>query len=212
MNIFRLLGDISHMVSCGILLYSIENNRSIQGISLKTHYLYLLVFLIRYVDLLYRFFSVYNTVMKLFFIGTSVYTVYLMVKKYPPSIREDIDTFPVKLLILPAALCSLIFTHAYTFREVTWSFSVWLEAVAIIPQMYVLRRTGSAENITVHYIFALGIYRTLYILNWLYRYFVEGKYDYVAILAGLTQTVVYSDFFYVYYTKVMQGKSFELPV
>ena len=106
----------------------------------------------------------------------------------------------------------MIFTHAYTFREVTWSFSIWLEAVAIIPQMYVLRRTGSAENITVHYIFALGIYRTLYILNWLYRYFVEGKYDYVAILAGLTQTVVYSDFFYVYYTKVMQGKSFELPV
>ena len=207
-----MLGDISHMVSCGILLYSIENNRSIQGISLKTHYLYLLLFLIRYVDLFYRFFSVYNTVMKLFFIGTSVYTVYLMVKKYPPSIREDIDTFPFKMLILPAGLCSLIFTHAYTFREVTWSFSIWLEAVAIIPQMYVLRRTGSAENITVHYIFALGIYRTLYILNWLYRYFVEGKYDYVAILAGLTQTVVYSDFFYVYYTKVMQGKSFELPV
>lgn len=212
MNIFRLLGDISHMVSCGILLYSIEANRSINGISLKTNLLYLLVFVIRYVDLLYKFFSIYNTFMKLFFIGTSAYTVYLMVKKYPQTIREDIDTFPIKLLVFPAALCSVIFTHAYTFREVTWSFSVWLEAVAIIPQMYMLRRTGSAENITVHYIFALGIYRALYIFNWLYRYFSEGKYDYVAILAGITQTVIYSDFFYVYYTKVMQGKSFELPV
>lgn len=135
-----------------------------------------------------------------------------MVKKYPRTIHEDTDTFPVKLLIAPAAILSLIFTHSYSVRELSWSFSVWLEALAIIPQMYMLRRTGSAENITVHYIFALGIYRAFYIFNWLYRYFVEGKYDYVAILAGITQTVIYSDFFYVYYTKVMQGKSFELPV
>lgn len=200
------------MVSCGLLLYSIETNRSINGISLKTNLLYLLVFVIRYVDLFYKFFSLYNTFMKLFFIGTSAYTVYLMVKKYPQTIHEDIDTFPIKFLIAPAILCSLIFTHSYSFREVSWSFSVWLEAVAIFPQMYMLRRTGSAENITVHYIFALGIYRALYIFNWLYRYFAEGKYDWVAILAGIVQTLVYSDFFYVYYTKVMQGKSFELPV
>lgn len=212
MNLFRLLGDLSHMVSCGILLYSIESNRSINGISLKTHSLYLLVFVIRYVDLLYKFFSVYNSLMKVFFISTSVYTLYLMVKKYPKTIREDVDTFPVKLLLGFAAVCSLIFTHAYSVREVTWSFSVWLEAVAILPQLFMLRRTGLAENITVHYIFALGIYRALYIFNWLYRYFAEGKYDYVAILAGILQTLIYSDFFYIYYTKVMQGKSFELPV
>lgn len=212
MNIFRLLGDISHMVSCGLLLYSIETNRSIKGVSLKTNLLYLLVFVIRYVDLLYKFFSVYNTFMKLFFIGTSAYTVYLMVKKYPQTIHEDIDTCQIKYLVGGAAVASLIFTHSRSLREVSWSFSVWLEAVAIYPQLDMLRRNGSAENITVHYIFALGIYRALYILNWVYRYFTEGKYDWVAIFAGIVQTLVYSDFFYIYYTKVMQGKSFELPV
>ena len=56
-------------------------------------------------------------------------------------------------------------------------------------------KTGEAENITTHYIFALGIYRALYIPNWIYRYFAEGHFDFVSVLAGLLQTGIYSDFF-----------------
>ena len=212
MNIFRFFADLSHMFSCGILLYSIEANRSVDGLSLKTQVLYVVVFALRYVDLFYKFVSLYNTLMKVFFIATSAYTVYLMTHKYPKRIREATDTFPVKYLCAAAGLLCLIFTHAYSLREITWSFSIWLEALAIIPQLFMLQKTGSAENITTHYIFALGIYRGLYIPNWLYRYFAEGKFDYVAVLAGIFQTIIYSDFFYIYYTKVMQGKTFELPV
>ena len=66
-----------------------------------------------------------------------------------------------------------------------------------------LQRTGSADTITTHYLFALGAYRALYIPNWLYRYFIEVPpfFDPIAVVAGLAQTVLYSDFFYIYYTK-----------
>ncbi|GEQ66871.1 hypothetical protein JCM33374_g534 [Metschnikowia sp. JCM 33374] len=212
MNIFRFFGDLSHMFSCAILLYSIERNKSVDGLSLKTQVLYVFVFVLRYVDLLYKFVSLYNSFLKIFFIATSAYTVYLMTHKYPRKFREDTDTFPLKYLASVAGVLCLIFTHAYSLREITWSFSIWLEALAIIPQLFMLQKTGSAENITTHYIFALGIYRCLYIPNWLYRYFSEGKFDYVAVLAGILQTLIYSDFFYIYYKKVMQGKTFELPV
>lgn len=212
MNIFRFLADLSHMVSCGILLYSIEQNKSTDGLSLKTQVLYVVVFVIRYVDLLYKYYSLYNTLMKLFFIATSAYTVYLMTYKYAANIRENLDTFPIRYLAGALVFLSLIMTHSYSARELSWSFSIWLEALAIIPQLYMLQKTGSAKNITTHYIFALGIYRGLYIPNWIYRYFAEGKFDYVAVMAGILQTLIYSDFFYIYYTKVMQGKTFELPV
>ena len=36
-------------------------------------------------------------------------------------------------------------------------------------------KTGEAESITSHYLFALGSYRALYIVNWIYRYYVEGN-------------------------------------
>lgn len=94
-----------------------------------------------------------------------------------------------------------------------------------------LQRTGEAETITTHYIFALGAYRTLYLFNWIYRYYFEENYtvDWIASVAGLLQTALYSDFFYIYYVKwvevmeledanwlitlyrVVKGEKFELP-
>lgn len=82
-----------------------------------------------------------------------------------------------------------------------WAFSIWLESVAILPQLFMLQRTGEAETITTHYLFALGAYRALYIPNWIYRWFTEGYFQTIPVLAGLIQTVLYSDFFYIYYTK-----------
>ena len=84
-----------------------------------------------------------------------------------------------------------------------WAFSIWLEAVAILPQLFMLQRTGEAETITTHYLFALGAYRALYIPNWIWRYFAEtpSHFDPIAVVAGLIQTVLYSDFFWIYYTK-----------
>lgn len=64
-----------------------------------------------------------------------------------------------------------------------------------------LQRTGEAETITTHYLFALGLYRALYIPNWLYRYFAEGYVDPIPWVAGMIQTILYSDFFWIYYTK-----------
>ena len=43
--------------------------------------------------------------------------------------------------------------------------------MAILPQLLMLQRTGEAETITTHYLAALGLYRALYIPNWIYRYF-----------------------------------------
>lgn len=83
MNIFRFLGDLSHLASILILLHKIQTTRSCRGISFKSQLLYLIVFLTRYVDLFTRpLVSVYNTVMKLFFIASTAYTLYLMKFKY----------------------------------------------------------------------------------------------------------------------------------
>ena len=64
-----------------------------------------------------------------------------------------------------------------------------------------ISKTGEAETITSHYLFALGSYRALYILNWIYRYYSEGFLDLIAVVAGCIQTVLYCDFFYLYITK-----------
>ena len=70
-----------------------------------------------------------------------------------------------------------------------------------MPQLYMISKTGEAETITSHYLFALGLYRGLYIVNWIYRFYMEEFYDWIAIVAGCVQTALYCDFFYLYITK-----------
>jgi hypothetical protein len=50
--------------------------------------------------------------------------------------------------------------------QALWTFSIYLEALAILPQLIVLQRYREVENLTSNYIFFLGAYRALYILNW----------------------------------------------
>ncbi|KAH8115263.1 ER lumen protein retaining receptor [Phellopilus nigrolimitatus] len=212
MNIFRFFGDLSHLASIVILLHKIQSSRSCRGISFKTQALYVVVFVARYLDLfLGEWVSLYNTAMKLFFIGSSCYVLYLMKKRFRPTHDPSIDTFRVEFLAGPAFLLALVFNYKFSVVEVLWAFSIYLEAVAILPQLFMLHRTGEAETITTHYLAALGAYRGLYIPNWIYRYFSEGTVDPIAVIAGLVQTMLYLDFFYIYFTKVLQGQKFELP-
>nr|ABD36214.1 KDEL endoplasmic reticulum protein retention receptor 2b [Bombyx mori] len=78
MNIFRLLGDLSHLLAIIILLLKIWKSRSCAGISGKSQILFSVVYTTRYLDLLTTHVSPYNTVMKLVFIFTSYATIYLM--------------------------------------------------------------------------------------------------------------------------------------
>ncbi|OJJ33107.1 hypothetical protein ASPWEDRAFT_43172 [Aspergillus wentii DTO 134E9] len=192
-----------------------KSSSSCSGLSFKSQALYLMVFLTRYLDLFWTFAdSLYNTIFKILFIASSAYIIYLMLNDYKPTHDPNIDTFKVQYLLGFSALFALVFPHDYSVSEILWTFSIWLESVAILPQLFMLQRTGEADTITTHYLFALGLYRALYIPNWLYRYFSDGHFQLqpIPVLAGIIQTLLYSDFFYIYYNKVMKGKKFSLPV
>lgn len=40
--------------------------------------------------------------------------------------------------------------------QIFWAFSIYLEAVAILPQLVLLQRSGNVDNLTVQYVFFLG--------------------------------------------------------
>ncbi|CAN0210709.1 ER lumen protein-retaining receptor 1 [Petromyzon marinus] len=211
MNVFRLAGDLSHLLAIIILLLKIWKTRSCAGISGKSQILFALVFTTRYLDLLTNYISLYNTTMKVIYIGCSYATVWMIYSKFKATYDSNHDTFRVEFLVLPVALLSLVVNHDYSVVEILWTFSIYLESVAILPQLFMVSKTGEAETITSHYLFALGVYRTLYLFNWIWRYFAEGFFDLIAIVAGLVQTILYCDFFYLYITKVLKGKKLSLP-
>jgi len=65
----------------------------------------------------------------------------------------------MEILIGGAALLALIFNHGYRPLELLWTFSIYLESVAILPQLVLLLRTKEIESLTTSYILCLGGYR-----------------------------------------------------
>lgn len=85
-NFFRISADLTHLASKVILITTIHRLHSAEGISFLTQLFYLLVFCLRYLDLFWTFTrDWYNTTFKIIYILTSVYTLYIMLKRFPRS-------------------------------------------------------------------------------------------------------------------------------
>ena len=61
MNLFRLAGDMCHVLSVLVLVLRLRVSKNAIGISIKTQELYLIVFITRYVDLFTTYYSMYNS-------------------------------------------------------------------------------------------------------------------------------------------------------
>uniref|UniRef100_A0A7S1WCB9 ER lumen protein-retaining receptor n=1 Tax=Alexandrium catenella TaxID=2925 RepID=A0A7S1WCB9_ALECA len=214
MNIFRFCGDMLHVASIMLLLYKLHKNKSCVGVSCRTQEIYALVFMLRYLDLMWSFVSVYNTVMKSSFIISTVYLIYIMRHQPPVATTYDRekDTFRYELWLLPpAAVLGVLTSSDWTIPEILWTISIWLESVAIYPQLALLQQVREVENLTSNFVGAMGAYRAFYILNWIYRYTEDGTYNWVGWCGGTVQTLLYVDFFYYYLKSKMSGNKLLLP-
>ena len=153
--------------------------------------------------------------MKLLFIGASAFILYLMHFKSPfkeTYKRAEEDAFPHLYLIPFAIIMSLIINRDYSIWGLIWSFSLWLESVAVFPQITILVKTNGFFTYTAHYLAALGSYRFFYILLWIYRYVKERRVLWVSVFSGVVQVLLYADFFVLYLKNAKKLYSSELPI
>mmetsp|Transcript_11129 Transcript_11129/g.24554 ORF Transcript_11129/g.24554 Transcript_11129/m.24554 type:complete len:218 (+) Transcript_11129:228-881(+) len=214
MNLFRLCGDMLHLVSIMLLIFKLQKSKSCVGVSCRMQEMYAMVFVARYLDLLWSYVSIYNTVMKVVFITGTIYLIYMMRYKTPicQTYERDNDSFRYELYLLgPCALLGLIFTEDYTVYDCLWSASIWLESVAIVPQLVLMQQRREVENLTSDFVGCMGAYRAFYILNWIYRYFAEGSVNWIGWTGGIIQTGLYCDFFYYYAKSKWYGSKLVLP-
>mmetsp|Transcript_15601 Transcript_15601/g.25844 ORF Transcript_15601/g.25844 Transcript_15601/m.25844 type:complete len:226 (+) Transcript_15601:125-802(+) len=213
LNPFRLAGDLVHLASFLIIFWKVVRVKSPGGISLKSQELYAIVFITRYLDIFYNFASIYNYVMKLIFLGASGAIVYIMRVRHGSHYDRTQEKLETWYFLVPCFVLALIINHRFTVTEVLWTFSIYLEAVAIVPQLFLLQATGEAENLTADYVFCLGAYRALYLGNWIYRYITEDKYSsqWIVWISGIIQTIIYCDFFYYYAKSRLRGEKMRLP-
>lgn len=181
-----------------------------------------MVFLTRYTDLLTTYYSAYNSCMKILYIVSTAYTVYLIRWKEPicSTYDREQDQLPHwKVVVAPSAVVATVLMYMYggfgfitddqeilwwafrmSVQHLLWMFSIVLESGAILPQLMLLRRYRMIENLTANYVFFMGIYRLMYIFNWVHQAYNEPGYRHhlVVYIAAVLQVLFYVEFFYYY--------------
>ena len=78
-----------------------------------------------------------------------------------------------------------------------WEFSIYVEAIAVVPQLLVLLKTGEVDAFMLLYLLLRGAYRALYVVNWIERDRSERWYtlDYSALIAAIVQTLPFVYYF-----------------
>lgn len=196
-----------------MLFRRLISKKNAHGISVRAQVLYLIVFVVRYLDLFTTYYSFYNTLMKIFYISSTAAIIGAIYCYEPLRDTCDLarDTFSHwKLLVVPSFLFAMIVHivgsqysyNGFDFMELLWTFSICLEPVAILPQLFLIFRYREIDTILwiYEYILFKGIYRAFYILNWIYRSLVEPhyKHHFLVYACGVLQTLVYADFLLFY--------------
>ena len=103
-----------------------------------------------------------------------------------------------------------------------WALSMYLEAVAMLPQLYMFQKQAGDAGVTVeailgHTVFALSFSRVFELIFWLYSFKELSNYagsmasGYLVLFTQFGQLVIMGDFFYYYFKSLSRGLPMELP-
>eukprot|EP01016_Furgasonia_blochmanni_P029946 TRINITY_DN3130_c0_g1_i3.p2 TRINITY_DN3130_c0_g1~~TRINITY_DN3130_c0_g1_i3.p2 ORF type:complete len:171 (+),score=52.12 TRINITY_DN3130_c0_g1_i3:223-735(+) len=139
-------------------------------------------------------------------------TLFYIRVKYRSTYNWDLDVINAFFLVVPAIILAVLFhpsLNNYAPADIAWTFGLYLEAVAMFPQLYLFMKTrGEIESVTSHFVASQGISRILNFIFWVFSYeelndasasslaVAPGHVGYCVIVAQAGQLILMADFFY----------------
>jgi len=218
------LSSLVSMFSFLMVLVKIESARSVKGVSLKMMECYIGVFIGRLCaivpfegylpfdksgDWLYQACEFAGMCL-------AISIVYCVRVRHPSAYNPGTDTLNHLWLIVPCLAVSLIFhptLNNYLPSDIAWAFALYLESVAVLPQLFQFMKEGEAQPHTSHFLFAQACAKVLSFIFWASSFSeLSNPNHYIKSFVGnwvvamqLVQLLVMGDFIYHYIRCVSQG-------
>ncbi len=225
-----VLSSIVQMLSFIIIIIKVWSFRNCSGISLNTVISYIIILLSRLSStLFYNGYLPSDEAGDWFYQLTEIITLfslfflfYIISKPFKDTYNSDLDAINWKYLVLPS-ICLALLAHTHLNKnlitDVLWCFSMYLEAVAIFPQIYLFhQKKGQIESFTSHYVAFQGFSRIFSLIFWwqTYEELADPGYEgyslfqhyvgYLVILSQIIQIVIMIEFFYLYFKALIKGE------
>jgi len=218
------LSSLLSMFSFLMVIVKIESSRSVRGVSLKMMECYILVFIARLCaivpfegylpfdksgDWLYQ-------ACEAGALCLACVNVYACRDRYKNEYNAATDTFQHLWLVGPSLAVSLIFhpnLNNFLPSDVCWAFALYLESVAVLPQLFQFMKEGKAQEHTSHFLFAQAVSKLLSFIFWASSFSeLANPNHYIKSFVGnwvvamqLVQLLVMGDFIYHYVRCISQG-------
>lgn len=216
-NLF-VASESVHAAGIIVLIYKLTTLKSCAGLSLHTQELTVVVLAVR-IGCYFAIGHSIHTVLDLAALVSTVLVIYMMRHKVNATYHQHLDKTGKFHLLLPCAVMAF-FIHPNSgiplIAKMSWAFGVYLEAIAVLPQLHMMQRTQMVEPFTAHYVFALGVSRFLRAAYWILRVyesteaylFLLGRgYFWVpmVLLSEIVQSFILADFCYYYLKSIVSG-------
>ncbi|XP_034686651.1 ER lumen protein-retaining receptor erd-2.2-like [Vitis riparia] len=206
-----------HLSGIIILIFKLIKTKTCSGLSLKSQELTAIVMATR----TYCSFEVEEHALTL--LGSAIFlstlwVIYMIRFKLKPTYSKELDSMPLYSMVVPPAILAVLIHPHIDHRlliRIVWSFSLYLAAVSVLPQLRLMQNAKMVEPFTAYYVFALGVARFLNCGSWIIHiYETGGRYlmfsgnwtqlwVLMVILSEFVHTFILADFCYYYLKSVM---------
>ncbi|XP_024973534.1 putative ER lumen protein-retaining receptor C28H8.4 [Cynara cardunculus var. scolymus] len=216
-NLF-VASESVHAAGIIVLIYKLTTLKSCTGLSLQTQELTAIVLAVR-IGCYFAIGHSIHTVLDVAALVSTILVIYMMRFKVNATYHQHLDKTPKRYLIIPCAVMAFSIhpnSAIPLVAKVGWAFGVYLEAIAVLPQLHMMQRTQMIEPFTAHYVFALGVSRFFRAAYWILRVyesteaylFLLGRgYFWVpmVLLSEAVQSFILADFCYYYLKSIVSG-------
>ncbi|KAK7304532.1 hypothetical protein VNO77_42413 [Canavalia gladiata] len=216
---FFIAAEAIHAAGIIVLLYKLFAQKTCSGLSLKTQELTALFLAARLCCSTLIEASVHTMLDSISLLST-ILVIWMIRFRLKKSYIKELDNLRLYYVVVPSAILA-IFIHPFTAHwrllRIVWAFSLFLEAVSVLPQLRYMKNAKMIETFTGYYVFALGVARFLSLAHWLIQTYESGGtylflfrsgyfWFFAAFLAEMVQSFILADFCYYYIKSFMQGQ------
>ncbi|XP_058807824.1 ER lumen protein-retaining receptor 2-like isoform X2 [Phymastichus coffea] len=191
------------------LLLNIQKKRNCTGISLKTQMILAIIFTIRYIDVWLKYLETYGkytnptlttiilyNVIKVAHIFLIYWTILIVLLYFNNHDDRKFDTFRIEILITVCVVLTFLVNHDLRLMKIIRTFHFCLEAVATLPQTYLISKARYMDTVLIYYFGFLSLYKLSHTIYWVFSLvYLRHHIENIALFAGMVQLIVYSKFF-----------------
>ena len=227
-SFFLVLSSLIQTCAFIIILVKVTNYQTCSGLSANTLICYAILLFARLTSTLFypgylpsddsgSWLYQLSDISSLLICCLLLYLIYFKYRETSDLLQDG--KIPFYFLAIPCYVLALIFRSSLNnnvFCDINWAFSMYLEAVAIFPQILLfLNKKGQIESFTSHYVALCGLSRLFSLIFWWDTYeelVTEDLYfgksiGYFIIGSQILQLIIMADYYYLYFKSILKGQA-----